>query len=120
MKQHLVLTVDHNKRNLELLARYLEQAGYRTLGVSSIEQLDQTLGAGNSISLALVDISGFDRSIWERCRQLSELGIPLLIVSPRQSAAIHQESMSHGAQSVLVKPLVIRELLALLARLIED
>ncbi len=120
MKQHLVLTIDHNKRNLDLLAKYLEQAGYDTLGVSRLEELDQILAGQQLISLALVDISGFDRSIWERCRQLSEQGIPLLIVSPRQSAAIREESMTHGAQSVLIKPLVIRELLALLARLIEE
>ncbi len=120
MKQATILTVDHNKRNLELLAAYLEQAGYRTIAVSDIGQLDQALVERSAVSLALVDISGFDRSIWEWCRQLSEQGIPLLIVSPRQSAAIRQESMSHGAQSVLVKPLVIRELLALLARLVEE
>jgi hypothetical protein len=40
--------------------------------------------------LALVDITGFDRTIWERCEGLRHHKIPFLVLSPRQSASIQQ------------------------------
>jgi hypothetical protein len=71
----LILTVDANQRNLELLGQVLQQAGYRTLPVATLAALDQALKA--PVSLALVDISGFDASIWQRCERLHERAIPL-------------------------------------------
>ena len=70
--------------------------------------------------LALVDIAGFDRAIWERCEGLRHHKIPFLVLSPRQSAAIQQASLTHGARGVLIKPLVVRELLGLIRSLLEE
>jgi DNA-binding response OmpR family regulator len=116
----LILTVDRNQRNLELLAQFLNKAGYETLQVSSIEELEQAVSNTDDIGLALVDISGFDRSIWNCCQQLHDKGIPLLVLSPKQSAAIQQESFAHGARGVLVKPLVVKDLLGLVESLTEE
>ncbi len=113
----LILTVDVNQRNLALLAQVLQQAGYRTLPVSTITALDQALEA--PISLALIDISGFGADIWQRCERLHERAIPLLVISARQSAALRQASAAHGARDMLVKPLVIRELLGLIRSLLQ-
>ncbi len=115
----LILAVDHNERNLELLARFLQQAGYQSLGIASLVALDRILLETLDIGLALVDISGFDRSVWERCRKLSERGIPLLVISPRESAAIRQDGFSSGARSVLTKPLVAKELIRTIQSLVE-
>ena len=70
--------------------------------------------------MALIDISGFDRTIWQYCEQLREKGIPLLVISPRESATITQEGITHGARSVLVKPLVMKELLILIHSMIGE
>lgn len=44
MKQKpLILTVDRNRRNLELLAQFLDQEGYQSFGVSSIDEFQQAL-----------------------------------------------------------------------------
>ncbi len=120
MTDHLILAVDHNRHNLELLAQFLKQSGYRTVGVSSLAALDRILAEELDIGLALVDLSGFDRSVWERCQQLSERGIPLLVIAPRETPAVRQEGFSHGARSVLTKPLAARDLIGIIQRLMED
>ncbi len=121
MEDHpLILTVNQNQRNLELLDQFLQQSGYQTLKVSDLAAFEQALQQGVSINLALVDIAGFDSRIWDYCKQIHKQNIPLLVISPRQSAAIEQQSLAHGARSVLVKPLVIKRLLTLIHTLIEE
>lgn len=114
-----ILTVNKNQSNLKLLGHFLGENGFQSLNVSSLAEFDQALAGANKIALALVDITGFDRSIWERCELLRKQSLPLIIISPRQSASIRQESMAHGADSILVKPVVTRELLGLIRHLLE-
>jgi DNA-binding response OmpR family regulator len=115
-----ILAVDRNHRNLELLSQFLGREGYQTRPAATLEEFDQALAEVNSIGLALVDIAGFDRTIWERCEGLRHHKIPFLVLSPRQSAAIQQASLTHGARGVLIKPLVVRELLGLIRSLLEE
>lgn len=114
-----MLTVGANKRNLELLAQFLGKQGYQTIAAATLEEFDQALNSSQEFSLALVDIGGFDRGIWDICERLRAKDIPLLVISAKQSASIDKESLTHGARGVLVKPLVIRELLVLVRNLIE-
>ena len=114
----LVLTIDRNQRNLDLLSQFLNKEGYDTLAVSSTDDFEKTLDEGDRLSLALVDISGFDRSIWAFCEKLSDKGVPLLVISPQQLASIRQESLAHGAQGVLFKPLVVKELAAVIRNML--
>ena len=116
----LILTVDRNKRNLELLAEFLNKEGYQTLPVSSLESFDKIFEQIDSLGLALVDISGFDRRIWEYCEKLSSNDVPLLVISPQQLHTIRQESLTHGAQGVLFKPLIVAELVNVIRNLIRD
>lgn len=120
----LILTLDCNRRNLELLSQFLAKAGYKTLPVCSLEELDGVLAshvpAQELISLALMDISGFGSGIWQYCAQLHSQNIPILIISPKQSAAIQQESLAHGAHGMLVKPLVVKDLLRVVATLVKN
>lgn len=114
-----ILTVNKNHSNLKLLAKFLDENGFQALSVSNLEEFDQALAGAIKISLALVDITGFDRSIWERCELLRKQSLPLIIISPKQSASIRQESLAHGADSILVKPVVTKELLGLIRHLLE-
>ena len=116
----IILAVDHNQRNLELLSQFLGREGHQTRTAASLEEFDQALSGADAIALALVDITGFDRGIWERCEGLRHHKIPFLVLSPRQSAAIQQESLSHGARGVLIKPLVVKELLGIIRSLLEE
>ncbi len=115
-----ILTIDRNQRNLELLAQFLGKEGYETVSVSALESLEQILEHPENIGIALIDISGFDRNIWAYCEKLTELGVPLLVISPQKLINIRQESISHGAHGVLFKPLVTRELTTIIRTLMGD
>mgnify|MGYP006298756993 CR=1 FL=1 len=97
-----VLLVNRNPRNLDLLDRVLDEAGYATSKVADLDAFDRALAQPERLSLALVDITGFDAAIWARCERLREHGIPLLLVAPRQNAAVAEAGERHGARSVLV------------------
>jgi DNA-binding response OmpR family regulator len=114
-----ILLVNVNQRNLQLLAEYLGKEGYRTCTVRSLEEFDQVLAAENNVGMALVDITGFDQGIWQRCEQLRIRERPFLVISPMQSMAIQRASISHGARGVMIKPLVVKELLGLVKGLLD-
>lgn len=114
-----ILTLNKLPRNNELLAMYLNDAGYQTIVASNYSEFDQILDVGTEIALALIDIIGFDHDIWERCERLRTAEIPFLVIAPKQSRAIQQEGLIHGARGTLTKPIIIRELLGLIAALVE-
>jgi DNA-binding response OmpR family regulator len=115
----VIITIDRNQRNLELLAQFLQKEGYDTHPVTSLESLDTLLEGNPKASLVLFDISGFDGRVWQYCQQLQNRGIPLVILSPKQSTDIQKESRDAGAREVLVKPLVARELIGLIKSMIQ-
>lgn len=119
-ESQIILSVDSNRRNQELLQAFLAKHGYRSMPVFSLTDLDQALVNPAAIGLAMVDIGGFDRTIWERCEQLRNRGVPFLVLSPRQSAAIQQASLSHGARGVYIKPLAVKELLVVIRTLMGE
>lgn len=114
----LILTVASNRRNLELLDGVLTKAGFRTCGVDTLTGLDVALEHASNFALALVDLTGFDASIWERCEQLRQANVPFLVISPRQYADLQRESLRRGARGVLVKPLTVQDLLQLVYALV--
>jgi DNA-binding response OmpR family regulator len=121
-KEHAsIMVIEKNHRNLELMIAFLNQHGYRTLPVSVLnDELDVIIANESSLQLALVDISGYDSSIWEWCEKIRIQGVQLLILSQRQSIELTNESIKHGASGVLIKPLVMKELAALIRGLIDE
>jgi CheY-like chemotaxis protein len=105
-----VLIVDTNHANAELLAQRLVREGYQTMVAASLEELDQVIGEGGEIDIALVDLSGFDQAIWEKCEALRAARIPFIVISPQRSPAVQREGVRHGASGVLAKPLGMSEL----------
>jgi DNA-binding response OmpR family regulator len=119
MASSLILIVDHNQQNLELLAQVLTKEGYQMKLVSTLDAFAQVITEQvDELGMALVDISGFDRRIWGYCEQLSESQVPLLVIAPQRIAQIQRESVAHGAQGVLYKPLAIRELTTIVRNMI--
>jgi DNA-binding response OmpR family regulator len=114
-----LLLVSHLSRNLQLLVDFLTKEGYATLTATSYGEFDQILNQQQAIAGSLIDIAGFDSQIWTRCEQLRAAKIPFLIFSPRQSTAIQQASITHGAKGVMVKPLVVKELIAVIRSILE-
>lgn len=115
-----ILLVNHLPRNLQLLADFLGKEGYSTVSASTYSELDELLARRTPFDGALVDIAGYDAQIWARCEQLRAAKIPFLVVSPQQSAAIQQAGLAHGARSVMVKPLVIKELIGVIKSILAE
>ena len=106
-----ILSVGSNRANLELLSQQLVKEGYETVGAASLEELDNSIQEKKDFAVALIDLSGFDQQIWERCEALRKAKIPFIVISPQRSPIIQRDSMKHGASGLLVKPLGIKELM---------
>jgi DNA-binding response OmpR family regulator len=106
-----ILIMDSNHSNLELLSEQLEQAGYQTLVAASSKEFDQSINGEEKIALTLIDISGFDQHIWQRCEELHKAKIPFIVISPRRSSTVQRHSMEHGTSGLLAKPLDFKDLL---------
>lgn len=115
-----ILLINHNARNLQLLSEYLTKEGYQARTACNYEEFDALLEQQTPLAGALVDIAGFDAQIWKRCEQLRASKVPFLIISPKQSAALQQASLTHGARAVMIKPLVIKEFLGIIQSMLEE
>ena len=121
MAEHVtILAVDRNGRNLELMKGFLEQHGYHVETAATLEAVDRALLGRRTVQLALIDIAGFDRGIWERCERMRAASIPFLVIFPQQQAAIQEESLEHGAHGTLTKPLQQHQLLGLISGLLGE
>jgi DNA-binding response OmpR family regulator len=116
----MILVVERTRRNLELLVHCLRENGYQTLTGANLEEFDQILAEAKKIALALVDIGGFDRRIWQRCEQLLEQQVPFFVLAPKPSAAIQYAGFAHGARGVLSKPLTMPILLGSIRSLLTE
>jgi DNA-binding response OmpR family regulator len=116
----VILAVGSNRTNLDLLSQQLLRAGYEIIKAASLEDLSSALKMNNNISLSLVDVSGFDQSIWSYCEELRTSKIPFIVISPQRSHIIQRDSMKHGASALLVKPLGVKELLEFIHTLLGD
>jgi DNA-binding response OmpR family regulator len=116
----LILALDRNRANLEVLVRVLTQAGCRVRGASSLGEFDQALAEADDVALALLDLAGLDQGVWDRCERLRARDVPFLILSGRQSAALQQAGLSHGARGVLAKPLALREFIDIIRTLLAE
>jgi len=115
-----ILAVNHNQQNLNLLTQFLTKEAYTIYPVKKLAEFDDALIAQRLFCMALIDITGFDQHIWSRCVQLQQHTIPFIIISPRQSVAIHQASLGYGAKNVLIKPLITKELLVIIRSLLGE
>lgn len=115
-----ILLVDRNARNVDLLSSFLNESGYQTRGISSIEEFDAFLDALSpqpDVPLALVDLAGFDSTVWDRCRRLHEAEIAFVVIARARSSAgghaLRRQSFGAGAAHTLTKPLRKEQLLTL-------
>lgn len=116
----LILAVDSNRANLELLTQELGREGYATLRAASLEELDEAIKGKERFALSLIDLSGFDERIWERCKELREAKIPFILLSSQRSPTVQRDSLKYGASGLLLKPLAIQELLEHIRTMIGD
>ena len=115
LSSRTVLIVEHNRRNIELITGFLRGDGYEVMSAATMDELDGLLKTPEMIGLALIDLAGFDYSIWERSEILRAKEIPFIIISPRKTAAL-----GRGERVVLLKPLVVKEMLSLVGNIFKE
>lgn len=116
----LIFSLSRNKRNSDILVKILGEQGYDVAGFSEPIEMVSEAKNREKVDLVLMDISGFNQNIWKSCEDLRLLDITFLVLSPQQHRVIEEQSMKQGAERVLVKPLVIKELLLLVKSLVEN
>jgi len=116
----LIFSLSRNKRNSDILVKILGEQGYEVAGFSDPIEMVSEAKIREKVDLVLMDISGFNQNIWKSCEDLRLLDISFLVLSPQQHRVIEEQSMKQGAERVLVKPLVIKELLLLVKSLVEN
>ena len=107
----VILIVDNNRSQGETFAQSLVSEGFETRVAGSMAEAETLLQEIEEVKLALIDISGFDRTFWDQCSQLQDRGVPFVIVAPQRSPYVQQESLKCGARGVLVKPISAKEMI---------
>jgi DNA-binding response OmpR family regulator len=119
-----VLIVDANRRNVELLTDFLRGHGFATHGLSTLSELDSLLDGAirDHVALALIDLTGLDTAVWDRCKRIHEAGIAFITIARSLTTEGERTMRSHsatsGAHATLTKPLRKEQLLALVRILI--
>ena len=106
--------------NLEIMSDFIAKIGHTPIKVDSVRMFTSNVDLKREVGLALVDLTGFDKSIWDVCSRLHEMNVPMLVIAPKYSAALARESIGMGASGFVIKPLVMRELSALIEQMLSQ
>ena len=121
MRPPSILAVDRKLGNLQLLSQLLRGAPYSLRSASDLLEFDSVLQGETKLGAALIDVTGFDPSIWDRCEELNRCGVPWAIVAPEHKyAVLQQEGLRRGARWALAKPLGIGMFLEFIRRALEE
>lgn len=115
----LILILNRNQKNLDLMSKFISPEGYQVQGLKTLTEVERMVQIQKKVDLVLIDISGFGEKIWETCEHLRKSRIPFLVISPLSHMKLHKKSMKHGAEDFLVKPLMVKEILALIKEFVE-
>lgn len=113
-----ILMVMSNRQNLDIMSEFIVRLGYTPMKVDSLNQFKPTLDLKQQLLLALIDLTGFDKSVWDFCSRLHEMNVPMLVIAPKYNSSFETESIGRGASGLLIKPLVMRELSALIQKML--
>lgn len=107
-----VLVVDDEQRMLDLLALYLEPAGYRCLKAASGTTALNWLKT-EQIDLVLLDVMMPEMDGWAVCKEIRRSSnVPVMMVTAREQEADVVKGLRLGADDYVIKPFREQELLA--------
>lgn len=105
----LLLIVGMNQNEIDVLARWLENEGFETQRIYRPEEMTKSIRRKKA-GAALIDITGFDQSIWKHASTLRDADIPFIVIAPQRSPTVQRDSIASGANGLLVKPVRAEEL----------
>ncbi|WP_040340676.1 response regulator transcription factor [Fictibacillus macauensis] len=105
-----VLIVDDEYKIVEVVASYLQNAGYQTLTAENGEKA-LAIMQSKSIDFLILDLMLPDISGEEVCRRVRQMhGIPILMLTAKVSEEERIAGLAIGADDYMVKPFSPREL----------
>ena len=109
-EREIILTAVTDRDELELLTKQLGDEGYEIVAAASVPELVTAIEQEGKISLAVVDMSAFDDSIWEQLERLNDSNIPFFVLSPERSPTIQRDSLKHGANGLFTRGFDVKDL----------
>ncbi|MEJ5364079.1 MAG: hypothetical protein WHS86_03170 [Desulfosoma sp.] len=114
----MILLVQAGERNRALLRQVLEDARQSVTTAADEAQAEAIVLENAAIRTAVIDVAGLSPRVWSLCRLLASRKIPSIVILPRENQQARAAALGHGAQAVLVKPLVAREFVSLVKTLV--
>ena len=115
-----VLLVEDSLTDLEIETRYLQEAGFRVITATSVEEAEMQL-AKNRPDIIVLDIILPGQSGFEFCRELksnpSTTGIPIILCSTKNTNVDKMWGKELGADDHLAKPVDKDDLVSTVRRL---
>lgn len=109
-----VLVVDDSKAAIKMIQGVLEQAGFRSIGLSDPLKIEETIEAERP-SVILLDVVMPQRNGFQACRELkgntSYGNIPVILVSSKNTSSDKFWGQQQGADAYVAKPFTADELL---------
>lgn len=119
MAKQAILIASSNHTQVEYLSGFLEQQGFSPVPVTSLAELDRAVAReGESIVMAILDLTGFAEDLWGRCPLLESRKIPFIALSPQRSVTINEQCTRHGASGILIQPVTGKDLLDMIRSII--
>jgi DNA-binding response OmpR family regulator len=114
-----VLIVDDSPAQVKLMQGFLEHEGYQPVGLNDPRRVEETITTVRP-SVILLDVVMPERNGFQVCRELkgsSEFqGIPVIMVTSKDSASDKYWGEQQGADAYVTKPFTKDELLRAIRR----
>lgn len=116
-----VLIVDDSPAQVKLMQGFLEHEGYQPVGLNDPRRVEETITSVRP-SVILLDVVMPERNGFQVCRELkgsSEFqGIPVILVTSKDSASDKYWGEQQGADAYVTKPFTKDELLRAIRRFV--
>ncbi|NET02797.1 MAG: response regulator [Sphaerospermopsis sp. SIO1G2] len=116
-----VLVVEDGLTDMEIISRYIQQAGYSVISATSSDEAQEKI-VKNKPDIILLDVILPGKSGYEICRELQNnpntSQIPVVFCSTKHTDVDKMWGNMLGAKAYLSKPVVKEELEAILQKLI--
>lgn len=111
------LLLARNPANRRVLGELLENEGLAPVESGDVDEARKRVKAGGGLAMALVDVGGLPEEVWGLCEELSEAGVPVIVVTATRTQAVQEGTLRAGVHSVLEKPVRKANLAALVTSL---
>lgn len=114
------LLVARNPANRELLSEVLRKEGFEVVESDGVDDAHKRVETTPGLAVCLMDIGGLTPEAWTVCEDLSDQGVPVVVIAPSRTDQVHDATLKAGVHSVLEKPIKKANLQAILGSFVEE